>query len=575
MTHDWHWLTGKTTDEDNPSAPFFRAPLLWILLPQVAAYTLCEYGFSLPAHSAFVAGVIASVLAAGALLAEIVSLRQPARFRYRDTWLFCLPIAVFFLAGAWWSAHAPRAVDWSAMPETELLAELRVETPFRSNGKSWSGLARAERVPDDCPELQNARIFYQFSKSETPNPPYEGMRFRLRGIARDISQDSWFDEGFREFLHSRRTSILLGNGDCFQELDSGINAALREKFLRLKSSLIEKLVNSQSPWEREQRILTAMMLGERKLLPPDREDDFMLTGTMHIFAVSGLHVSLFAAICFWIFSKCRLPYWGLAAGTLAISWFYVQLTGAAPSAMRAWIMIVFLLSARLFGRSSHPLNALILAAVIALWIQPSLWNSLGFQLSYSVVASIFLYGIPLDNALRKRWKPFKYVPAHALSRFQRAFVWLGSKLISLFSVSLGTFVAGAAFVAAHFGVFTPIAVLVNLILIPLVGILLGTAIASAVLFCIPVPGMSALAQFIWTADCMLMFGVEVLTGTAASLPGVFSVEFEHARFGTLGGAIILILFALGAFWEPLRSRSFIRFALPLIFLCAYLLAFAF
>lgn len=573
MTHDWHWLTGKTAEENCPTAPFFRAPLLWILLPQVAAYTLCECGFSLPPKSATIAAVLALVLASAALLSEIFGKRKTSPKTLPAAWTFCLPIAVFFLAGAWWSAHAPHAVDWTSMPETELVADLRVETPFRSSGKSWSGLARVENVSADCPELQNTRIFYQFRKSESPNPPHEGMRFRLRGIARDISEDTWFDAGFRDFLQSKRVSVLLGNGDSVRIADAGLAASVRTEFARLKARLIEKLVNPKSRLEREQRILTAMLLGERKLLPPEQENDFMLTGTMHIFAVSGLHVSLFAGICFWLFSRFRLPYCVPAASTLTVTLFYVQLTGAAPSAMRAWMMIVFLLAARLFGRSSHPLNALILAAGVALWTKPELWSSLGFQLSYGVVASIFLYGIPLTEALSKRWMPFKYIPQNAFSLRQRLIAWSGSKLIALFSVSLGTFVAGAAFVASAFGIFTPIAVFVNLLLIPFVGVLLSLTVAASVLFCLP--GFGALAEVLWGLNCRLMFGVEVLTGTAAELPGNFTLEFARPQLGTLGGALVLFLFALGAFWAPLRSRNLLRFALPPVFLCAYLLAFAF
>lgn len=570
MTSDWHWISGKTDESEVPSKSFFRSPLLWILLPQTAAYTLCECGFALPPQSCVIAGIIAFILSLVAFLGELFSTRSGKKFK--ELWSFCLPISVFFLSGAWWSVNAPVQVDWKNYPETEVVAELRLETPFRSAGKSWSGIARVESVSEDCAALKNTRVFYQFRKSESDSAPHEGMRLRLRGLAHDISEDSWFSEDFREFLRSRRVSVRIGNGDSVERLESGIAASTTAWFAERKTDLIQKLVDPKSGREREQRILAALLLGEQKLIPPEQEKDFMLTGTMHIFAVSGLHISFFAVLCFWIFSKIRLPYFAAASLTLVITWFYVQLTGAAPSAMRAWMMVVFLLAARIFGRTSHPLNALVLAASIALWENPALLNFLGFQLSYGVVASIFLYGIPLAETLNSRLQFFKYIPQANLSYFQRFVCRSSEKLFGLFSVSLGTFFAGAAFISGSFEIFTPVAVLVNLILVPCSGILLGTAIVAAVFFC--VPATEWLAEILWSADCAFMFAVEVIAGTAAEIPADFKTTFSHSWQGTLGGALTLFFFALGAFWKPLRSRPLLRFSFPPAFLCAYLLAFA-
>ncbi len=565
-------FTGNASDEAKSSTKFFRAPLLWLLFPQCAAYILCECGFSFSPQASLVATGIA--LCAG--LIAVLAAQLPADTKHaglrNDLWRLALPIAAFFLAGAWWSACAPKPVDWCGKPESEIVVEAIVETPFRPSGQSRSGLARVVAASEGGASLCGGRILYRFRKSETDTELHEGMRLRMRGIVRDIADDPWFDSGFRDFLHARRVSVLLGNGDRIELLDSGFAAEMRGRFARLKTELIRRLVDPKSPQEREQRILTAMLLGERSLLPPEQENDFMLTGTMHIFAVSGLHVSLFAALLFTVFSRVRPPYWVLATAVLLVTGFYVLLTGAAPSAVRAWTMVAFLLAARLLGRSSNPLNALILAASITLWQNPPLLGTLGFQLSYGVVASIFLYGIPLGEFLNARIRPFKYVPVNTRSRFRRLFASGLEKFIALFAVSFGTFLAGAAFIAGSFGIFTPIAVLVNLVLVPCAGLLLAPAIASAVLFCLP--GTDWVAAGLWDATCRLMFAVEVFTGTAAAVPAELAVRFPHPRLGTLGGGLTALLFLGGAFIPALRSRAWLRFGFPPVFLCAYLLAFA-
>lgn len=578
----------------------FRAPLLWILLPQLAACALCENGFALPRAACVVASGVAFALAVlGACFADGSAF--PRRFGKiaREVWALALPLAAFFLAGAWWSATAPRLVDWSAFPETEAVVELEVETPFRSAGKSWSGLARVRGISEDCSALVGARVFYVFRKAETDTAPLEGTRLRMRALVRDAAGDARLAEGFRDFLRSRRVSAQATGGDRIEISDTatGFDAALSRRFAAMKAALIAKLVDPRSPREREQRALAAMLLGERSLLTREQRDDFALSGTTHIFAVSGLHVSLFAALIFAACSRARVPRWGsakkrfyarvfpvsfsehrapfwlTAAATVGVTWFYVRLTGAAPSAMRAWTMIVFLLAARLLGRPAQPLNALIASASFALWRDPALFAEPGFRLSYAVVASIFLYGVPLGDFLRSRLRLFRYVPAASLSRARRFASALWEKGCAAFAVSLGTFVAGAPFVAASFGVFTPIAVLANLALVPFLGILLSAGLVSAALFC--VPGAAPLAELIWRADAALMFCAEAFAGTAAAIPADAETRFADPRLGALGGALVLLAFAVGAFSPAVRARPALRFAFPPLFLLAYLLAFAF
>ncbi|MGN0883904.1 MAG: ComEC/Rec2 family competence protein [Candidatus Spyradosoma sp.] len=554
----------------------FRAPLLWILLPQLAACALCENGFALPRAACVVASGVAFALAVlGACFADGSAF--PRRFGKiaLDVWALALPLAAFFLAGAWWSATAPRLVDWSAFPETEAVVELEVETPFRSAGKSWSGLARVRGISEDCSALVGARVFYVFRKAETDTAPLEGTRLRMRALVRDAAGDARFAEGFRDFLRSRRVSAQATGGDRIEISDTatGFDAALSRRFAAMKAALIAKLVDPRSPREREQRALAAMLLGERSLLTREQRDDFALSGTTHIFAVSGLHVSLFAALIFAACSRARAPFWLTAAATVGVTWFYVRLTGAAPSAMRAWTMIVFLLAARLLGRPAQPLNALIASASFALWRDPSLFAEPGFRLSYAVVASIFLYGVPLGDFLSSRLRIFRYVPAASLSRARRFASALWERGCAAFAVSLGTFVAGAPFVAASFGVFTPIAVLANLALVPFLGILLSAGLVSAALFC--VPGAAPLAELIWRADAALMFCAEAFAGTAAAIPADAETRFADPRLGALGGALVLLAFAVGAFSPAVRARPALRFAFPPLFLLAYLLAFAF
>lgn len=175
-------ITGKPSDEPKSSTKFFRAPLLWILCPQIAAYVLCECGFSLAPTATLIASGTAFLCAFISVTVAFLGKGEKESV-CNDLWTFFLPVAVFFLAGAWWSCQVPKFVNWSGKPETEVVIDAEIETPFRSSGKSWSGLARVLTASEGGESLCGARIFYQFSKSETNTTPREGMRIHLRGIA--------------------------------------------------------------------------------------------------------------------------------------------------------------------------------------------------------------------------------------------------------------------------------------------------------------------------------------------------------------------------------------------------------
>ena len=69
-------------------------------------------------------------------------------------------------------------------------------------------------------------------------------------------------------------------------------------------------------------LLAATMLGRTALLPEDAKAAFTATGTLHLFAISGLHIAGMAAALLWATRRLRLPEKPTGIAILALLWVY-------------------------------------------------------------------------------------------------------------------------------------------------------------------------------------------------------------------------------------------------------------
>lgn len=138
-------------------------------------------------------------------------------------------------------------------------------------------------------------------------------------------------------------------------------------------------------------LLKALILGERKELNHDTREAFMRTGTSHLLAVSGLHISIISGIAylFLIFTTKRQR---LAAFlTLFVIVAYVILAGARIPVLRAGWMTGFVMLAVLIHRENNTLNALFFSYTLLLILDTRNLEQLSFQLSFlSVLSLIFV-----------------------------------------------------------------------------------------------------------------------------------------------------------------------------------------
>lgn len=164
--------------------------------------------------------------------------------------------------------------------------------------------------------------------------------------------------------------------------------ALKRALFFVKDKFLSKLHNIiQSP---ENLLMGGLVLGEKSSFPKELRENFISTGTIHIVALSGYNVMVVAEWLMKFFSF--LPfYFGISAGTLAIL-FFILMTGASSTAIRAGIMATLALFARATGRSYDAARALLLALVLMVLFNPFvLVHDVSFELSFLATFAVIFF----------------------------------------------------------------------------------------------------------------------------------------------------------------------------------------
>jgi len=175
------------------------------------------------------------------------------------------------------------------------------------------------------------------------------------------------------------------------EIQSGLLVFSDWRKLKKNSSIFEEItlfINHSLPLNKAGNLARGIICGDRHAISADDRFLFQHAGTMHLFAVSGLHVGCLFLV-FDLVGKCLSVSLGLR-GIIALlaCGFYVVLVDQPNSAIRAWLMLATFFFSISLNRKNFPLSSLCISAMIILAISPQDVFSTGFQLSFTIVAVI-------------------------------------------------------------------------------------------------------------------------------------------------------------------------------------------
>lgn len=226
------------------------------------------------------------------------------------------------------------------------------------------------------------------------------------------------------------------------------------------------------------RLLFAMTLGWKTGLTSEVYEPFMLSGTMHVFAISGLHIALIAALLVAVLRVIRIPRQWCGLIVIPLIWFYTGATGWQPSAIRSTIMMTVIIGGWSLRRPSNLLNSLAVAGLVILVWQPQQLFQASFQLSFFVVLSIALLLPPLQTFGDQLIAHDPLLPREVLSRWQRilhtALRWLMTSL----ATSLAAWLGSLPLTIQYFHIFSPVTLLANLVIVPLSSVALACNLGS-------------------------------------------------------------------------------------------------
>jgi competence protein ComEC len=218
-------------------------------------------------------------------------------------------------------------------------------------------------------------------------------------------------------------------------------------------------------------ILKGILLGDVSEMPPQVQDMFTSTGTVHVLVVSGSNVALVVAIFYWIlrrlFGVRTKP---TAVASMGFILVYLFITGAQPPVLRASIMAIVALVAILLERDGDVYNILAISGFAILVWNPLMLYDPSFQLSVSA-----LLGVVYLTPLIERW--FRPLGGHVpgpLGKFLRG-------IVTLFSASLGAQLATTPIIVYYFNRASIIALAANLFVVPLAGFILPLGAALAII----------------------------------------------------------------------------------------------
>ncbi|MCM1112755.1 MAG: DNA internalization-related competence protein ComEC/Rec2 [Muribaculum sp.] len=312
-----------------------------------------------------------------------------------------------------------------------------------------------------------------------------------------------------EFDYARYYASM-GYGGRLKEVKvlaaDGRAPGIREGLYRLRR-FWEKRLYRIFP-EKEASVMAAVLLGNKSDVDADVKALYQKNGIVHILSISGLHITLLGMGLYKLLRKIGAPVWCAALGGGVMLLLYGLMTGMSVSVCRALGMYLLRMLAQLVGRTYDMRTALGVTAAVMVCVRPAWLEHMGFLLSFGSVLGVGVLLPALSDTGDAPPAPKRYREgnggrlARRMDKLQKGLV---QSLLAGLSVTLTTLP-----IQLWFTYEVPVySVLLNLLVLPFMGILTVTGLAAML-----IPGLG----IVGTADVAILAGYETLCGWFGQLP---------------------------------------------------------
>ena len=509
-----------------------RAPLLWLVLPLMAGLAVGKIAVFAPV----------GWLLGGALVAALAATATALGGRPRLRWAPALAVAMFLAGHASYALHRARLPAWEALPPREARLALQVDRVFAAKDpRRVSGLATVVRAEPHLRDLVGQRLYFSVGLKKTEPPPVRSAVVTAVGVLETLPRNPPADS-FDGYLAGAGMNFRLKRGQvvAVEQAASAYYQFCDGAAARFKEILGRGIADKRPALA---GLLRAMMLGETHELSDEQHALFMQSGTMHLFAISGLNIGVIAAALQAILLLGRLPAWIRFGAGVVLLWLFVDITGASPSAVRSFVMAVFLQAAFVLHRPANPLAALVASALVVLLVAPLQLFSASFLMSYAIVTALLVLGLPLGDASLERWKPWRDLPRVTWSWWQRAVGGAWQATATALAIGVATTLVSLLTGVQFFRLLTPGALAANLVLIP--AAMLATLGGFASLLC-GLVGFGPGVVLCNHGAALVLWLIEEAVRLSVRLPGAFlPARFAAEWVGPVALALLMATLVAG------------------------------
>lgn len=337
---------------------------------------------------------------------------------------------------------------------------------------------------DSCPEK---RVLWQ---APLTSSSVAGDRLFFQCLL-EIPENFTPDFDYRMFLAKDGIGYICRNAEDLSPL-SGDRRSRIWRALYFPKHFFEKALSQALP-EPEAGLAKGLLLGGSDYLSKGFEEAFRSVGLSHIVAVSGYNITLIIKCFLWLglllgLWRRQALYWSLAGITL-----FVLMIGFPASAVRAAAMASLVFLAWEVGRLTRPIPLLLFAASLMLLLNPLLLRfDIGFQLSFLATMAIVTA------------EPFE----HRI--FTKEF--FGAGLLKIFWLTVVVHIFVLPIILYNFHVFSPLALLMNALVIVVPWAMAFSFFAATLSFLVPfaqalvsLPAYLALLLMTWPAESVSAF----------------------------------------------------------------------
>jgi len=292
----------------------------------------------------------------------------------------------------------------------------------------------------------------------------------------------------------------------------------------------------------------ALIIGQKSVIPDEVQQAYANTGTMHILAVSGLHVGILYVILEFLFRPFSFFFTKRSKAALfktvvilLIIWLYACLSGLSPSVNRSAVMFTFLALGKLYDQQIDSFNILFVSMFPLLLDDPYQITQVGFQLSYLAVGGIVFFQPLVYNI----WKP---------SNTLLKYFW------SMTSVSIAAQIVTSPIGIYYFHQFPNYFLLSNIIAIPVSFLILVLGVAFFALGAIPFIGSGIAFMLDWSLRIMNYSVIRI-----EKLPYSVTENLYLNVYSTI--LMYIIILFLGAFLVLKEKKYFLGMLASILFCC--------